>query len=67
MEEKRIKVPNVSYQHCAMTINRELSKLQGVGEINVDVNSKMLTVHWDAPVTWDDIQKKLVEIGYPPG
>lgn len=66
MEEKKTKIPNVSCHHCAMTINRELSEIQGVQEVDVDVEEKMLIVRWQAPTTWDEINKTLSEIGYPP-
>jgi copper chaperone CopZ len=49
-----------------MTIKRELGELAGVTGVSGDVDSKMVTVEWESPATWDGIQSLLAEINYPP-
>jgi len=44
----------------------ELGDLPGVQKVEADVDSKQVSVEWDAPATWDEIKDLLVEIGYPP-
>jgi copper chaperone len=66
MREKRILVLNVSCGHCAMTIKREIGHLPGVASVDVDVESKEATVHWNDPTRWFEIADKLSEIGYSP-
>jgi copper chaperone CopZ len=44
----------------------ELSDLPGVKRVEADVLSKEVTVEWDAPATWEQIEETLVEINYPP-
>jgi copper chaperone len=65
MEEKKVILPAISCNHCAMTIKRELSEIPGIQKIQVDVDAKQLTVSWETPASWDIIKNKLSEIGYP--
>jgi copper chaperone len=65
MEEKKVILPAISCNHCAMTIKRELSEIPGIQKIQVDVDAKQLTVSWETPASWDIIKNKLSEIVYP--
>ena len=65
MESKTITVPNISCGHCVMTIQNELSELQGVSKVEGDPNTKEITVNWDAPATLEKIKSHLQEINYP--
>jgi copper chaperone CopZ len=47
-----------------MTIKRELGELEGVVSVDGDVDTKMVTVQWQAPATWDKIASLLEEINY---
>jgi hypothetical protein len=40
--------------------------LQGVKSVKGDVETKTVTVEWEAPATWDGIKSLLAEINYPP-
>jgi copper chaperone len=66
MSSKTFKVPNISCGHCVMTVEREVGELQGVQSVKADEASKMVTVEWGDPATWDGIQALLQEINYPP-
>jgi len=66
MATKTFRVPNISCNHCVMTIERELGELDGVVSASADVDTKMVTVEWEPPVTWDSIESLLNEINYPP-
>jgi len=66
MSSKTFEVPNISCGHCVMTIKNEVSDLAGVKTVAADQATKVVTVEWDAPATWDQIQALLVEINYPP-
>ena len=66
MESKTFHVPNISCNHCVMTIKRELSELEGVKRVDGDAESKMVTIEWQPPVTWAEIESRLTEINYPP-
>jgi copper chaperone len=66
MESKTFRVPNISCGHCVMTIRREVSALPGVQSVEGDAATKTITVHWQAPATWERIREVLDEINYPP-
>ena len=65
METKTFKAPAIHCGHCTMTIQRELAELGGVTEVKADQNSKMVTVTYAAPATWEQIKALMTEIGYP--
>ena len=66
MQTKTFKVPNVGCDGCVNTIKTEVSELSGVKSVVGEVDSKMITVEWDAPANWDQINATLVEIDYAP-
>jgi copper chaperone CopZ len=66
METKTFTVPNISCGHCVHTIENELSEISGVRVVKAEEASKQVVVQWEAPATWQDIEKTLVEINYAP-
>ncbi len=66
MPEKTVKIPDMSCGHCLMTIKREAGEVAGVTSVDGDVNSKDVTIKWDAPAEWDTIAAALKDAGYPP-
>jgi copper chaperone len=65
MEKKTFDVPNISCNHCVMTIKNELSEQDGVASVTGDAGKKNITVEWNPPVTEDQIRNILKEINYP--
>ncbi len=66
MESKTFKVPNIGCDGCVRTIANEVVSLAGVEGVTGNVESKIVTVEWNPPANWADIQAKLVEIEYAP-
>lgn len=66
METKTFKVPNISCGHCVKTIQNEVGELAGIKKVVASQDTKLVTVEWEAPQTWDKIKTLLVEINYPP-
>lgn len=66
MQIKTFQVPNISCGHCVMTIKNEVGDLGGVSRVEGDKDTRMITVEWDSPATWEQIRDLLVEINYPP-
>jgi copper chaperone CopZ len=56
-------VPKVHCAHCAMTIEVEVSRVEGVQEVNVDVDSKLVTVRGEN-VADEDVRNALAGAGY---
>lgn len=65
MEKKTFDVPNISCNHCVMTIKNELSEQDGVASVIGDAGKKNITVEWNPPATEDQIRNILKEINYP--
>ncbi|MBI1281218.1 MAG: heavy metal transporter [Anaerolineaceae bacterium] len=66
MERKTFQVPNIGCDGCVKTIKNEVSQINGVKQVDGVVASKTVTVEWDSPATWDQIESTLKEIEYPP-
>jgi copper chaperone len=66
METKTFIVPNISCDHCVMTIKNEVSDLSGVVTVEADKDTRKVTVKWEVPATWQQIENTLKEINYPP-
>lgn len=58
-------VPGISCGHCVHTIKTELSDLAGVSSVDAEVDTKKVTVQFDAPATEQKIKELLAEINYP--
>ncbi len=66
MEQRTFTVPNIGCNGCVSTIVNELSQKDGVLRVAGDVDTKRVSVEWQAPMTWDKIVQTLDEIDYSP-
>ncbi len=66
MASKTLKVPNISCEHCIMTIKRELGAVPGVTSVEGKVDSQEVTVVYDGEKALEKAIEALREIGYPP-
>ncbi len=66
MQEKKVRIPNISCAHCVKAIERELSGIDGVEDVNVDPTTKEAMIRWREPLAWETIRAALEDIGYPP-
>lgn len=66
MDQKTVNIPDISCGHCLATVKREAGEVQGVVEVEGDVQTKDVTIKWDAPATWEAIEAQLKDAGYPP-
>ena len=60
-----MKAPDIGCDHCANKIKKELAKLKGLTNVQVDVSTKMVTLEYDSPQTLAQVKTQLAEIGYP--
>jgi len=58
-------VPNISCKHCTHTIAMELSELEGVSEVDADIQTQLVKVTFQEPATEQEIIDTLAEINYP--
>jgi copper chaperone CopZ len=47
-----------------MTIKREVGELEGVESVEGDEKTKIVTVKWHSPATWERISATLKEAGH---
>lgn len=66
MENKTVSIPDISCGHCLAAVKREAGDVSGVKSVEGDVESKQVTIQWDAPATWEQIEAALKDAGYPP-
>ena len=67
MDKLTLSVPNITCDHCIMTIQRELNDVEGVVKVEGDVDKKEITVEWKAPANLKKIKSTLEDINYPAG
>lgn len=66
METISLTAPDISCEHCKMTIERELGELAGVTGCSVDVASRQVDVTYNpAQTSREAIVAKLDDEGYP--
>ena len=66
MEEKTIHIPAIHCGHCTMTIQNEVGEIPGVDSVEADPHTRIARIRWNEPATWEAIEEKLQEIGFPP-
>ncbi|MDP9356321.1 MAG: heavy-metal-associated domain-containing protein [Chloroflexota bacterium] len=64
MSEQVYRVPDVSCDHCVRAITEELTKLSGVTEVDVNLESKLVTVRHDDSVSDEQIREGIADAGY---
>ena len=57
-------VPDVSCQHCVRAITDELTKVPGVRQVGVDLETKVVTVEHDGSVSDAQLRQGIEEAGY---
>ena len=58
-------IPNISCQHCLMTIKSALEQMPGVDFIEADIPNKTVNIEGSNELNDEAIRAKLVEIGFP--
>jgi copper chaperone CopZ len=66
MEKRTFEVPNIGCDGCVRSIVNELTDIKGVESVNGEVTTKLVTVQYGAPATWEQIKEALTEINYAP-
>jgi copper chaperone CopZ len=64
MVEKQYRVPEISCEHCVRAITTELSGIDGVEVVRVDIPTKIVTVRAAESVSDERIVEGIEEAGY---
>jgi copper ion binding protein len=64
MAEASYTVEGMTCGHCATSVREEVSELEGVRQVDVDVESGRVTVTSDTPLATDAVAAAVTEAGY---
>jgi copper chaperone len=65
MMKKVLKVEGMTCQHCIQTVTETVSKVTGVEKVDVSLEQKEVTVHFDElQAKKEAISAQIVEIGF---
>lgn len=64
MSVRQYSVPDVSCEHCVSAITGELTKIEGVRDVRVDLEAKTVTVDASESVPEDKIREGIDEAGF---
>jgi copper chaperone CopZ len=65
MNEKKVKIPNMTCNHCVMHIKDAAHQVDGVEVKDIDLITKEVTFTLERPDEWVLISRNLKEMGYP--
>lgn len=60
-----VKTPDITCGGCAGSIKNALGKMEGIKNVEVDVNTKMVSIEHGAQISREQIEAKLDDIGFP--
>ena len=64
MTTTTFRVPGMTCGHCRQAVTTELSKLAGVSTVEVDLDTKAVTVTSGAVLAWAQIAEAVDEAGF---
>lgn len=65
MEKHTFTIPNISCNHCVMSIKNELGETEGIVKVEGDPATKQIAVEWNQPLSIEKIKEILKDINYP--
>lgn len=66
METVTLEIPNISCNHCVMSVKRETATVDGAEFVSGDVDTRKVVVRVEDGETLTSLKEALTEIGYPP-
>jgi copper chaperone len=57
-------VPGMTCGHCKQAVTTEVGKIVGVSDVDVDLDSKQVTVTSSQPLSWSDLVSAVDEAGF---
>lgn len=62
--QTKLNVEGMSCSHCENAVNKALTKISGVSEVEVNLKNKTVTVTHDETVSVDKIKTEIEDQGY---
>jgi copper chaperone CopZ len=66
MQTVTLDIPNISCNHCVMSVKRETAAVDGAEFVSGDVDTKKVVVQVEDDAALTALKEALAEIGYPP-
>ncbi len=60
-----VKTPDITCGGCANSIKNALGKMEGIKNVEVNVNTKTVSIEHGAQISREQITAKLDDIGFP--
>ncbi len=64
MTQATLSVPDISCNHCKMSIEGAVNELEGVDKVEVAIDDRTVDVSFDSPTDMDAIVAAIEEQGY---
>ena len=65
MTHKNIRVEGMTCNHCVETVTQAVQSIDGISQVSVDLDKKLVSVDFDESRTKGDaISSKIVEVGF---
>ncbi|MFN2226841.1 MAG: heavy-metal-associated domain-containing protein [Anaerolineae bacterium] len=65
MDTVTLSIPNISCNHCIMTVKRETGFVEGAEFVSADLDTKQAVVKVKDQATLQNLKATLAEAGYP--
>ena len=62
--DKKLIIPEISCQHCVDTIKKSLSEIENINLLEVDIDTKTVSIDYSNELDIDQIQNLLSDQGY---
>lgn len=62
-----VKIKGMSCNHCVMAVTKALNGLQGVSDVNVDLENGQATLEHDPSVSLKSVHEQIEKAGYEVG
>jgi copper chaperone len=66
MQTVTLDIPNISCNHCVMSVKRETATVDGAEFVSGDAGTKKVVVRVEDDEALTALKEALAEIGYPP-
>jgi len=62
--DKKLIIPEISCQHCVDTIKKSLSEIENINLLEVDIDTKTVSIDYSNELDINQIQNLLLDQGY---
>ena len=62
--DKKLIIPEISCQHCVDTIKKALSEIENINLLEVDIDTKTVSIDYSNEIDINQIQNLLLDQGY---